>query len=216
MQIGYTGWAILLVILTATVVVMRRIERSLAENPPVETPRTKRRLAIGVVAFVMLAVLAVTAVPDYLTYRKLIAIQQHGRRAEGIVDTIYVAGCGRSGPCSLNVRYHYRAPSPEDGRPIQLTGDEYLGPKYSDDPHFVYASTRGRVPIAYDLTKPQKSAVNFDDSVFAGAQSRSRIAHAQSGVWVFLLAIGMFLLWSLTFVLGQRWLAIRQTREQTM
>ncbi len=205
MHVGHTGWAVLLAVLVATLAVMWRAQRSLKSNPPIESHRGKKAQAIGVYVVVMLAVFAIIIFSDYLPYRKLVAIQQHGGRADGTVDSIYVAGCGRSGPCTLGVRYHYSAPAPEHGGSIQLMGDELLGPDRSDDPYYVYASSKGHVPIAFDSEQPQESALNFDDSVFTGGQAFRRLAQMKSFAETLLIAAAIMSLVLIAALFGLRW-----------
>lgn len=214
MQMGYGGWTILLIILIGTLVVTGRVERSLKDNSPAESPRIKPGALIAVFVVAMLLVIGLLASVDYRAYSKLTAIHQHGRRADADVDSIYTVA-GRSGPSSFYVRYHYVALSPRDGQLLPLTGNEYLGSKRADDPHFVYANTQRRVPIGYDVDNPQHSLVNFDDSIFSGAQERALIARAEGGYLTLLLGSGAMLLLWLVFFGAQRWPMAGRRRDQS-
>lgn len=141
--------------------------------------------AIVLLGLCLLLIAALLTTRDVQAYRKLNAIQQHGQRAEAIVDAINWS-CGR-GRGAYSAVYHYAVRSAGLAPATQYAGEEYLGPCRANDPHYVYANTQGRVPIAYDVSNPQNSALNFDDSVFTGTQARGRIADVENGLLYTLL-----------------------------
>lgn len=155
------------------------------------------RRAIVLLGLGVLLIATLLTLRDVQAYRKLTAIQQHGQRTDAIVDAINWS-CGR-GPGSYSAVYHYAVPLVGKSAPAQFAGEEYLGPCRANDPHYVYANATGRVPIAYDVSNPQNSALNFDDSVFTGAQARGRIADAKGGLLQSLLFFAAF---SLVLIAG--------------
>lgn len=200
MQIGNAEYAVLFIILVVTVGVMQWAGGSLKETPPpTRISRTSPGRAIVLLGLLLLLTASLFTARDVQAYRKLNAIQQHGQRTEATVD-LFNWSFGR-GPGSRSVRYHYAVWSAGRDKMTQYEGEEYLGPLRPNDPHFVYANTKGRVPIAFDLSNPQNSALNFEDSVFTGAQAQGRIINAESGLRA---ALCGFVFFTLALIVGSK------------
>lgn len=141
--------------------------------------------AIALLGLCVLLISTLLTIRDVQTYRKLTVIRHHGQRAEAVVD-MFNWSCGR-GRGVYRVAYHYAVPSVGPSAPTQYAGEEYIATCSGKDPHFDYANTTRRVPIAYDVSNPQNSALNFDDSVFTGTQAQGRIADVENGLLYSLL-----------------------------
>lgn len=149
-----------------TAIVVFIVKRRASDNGSGGTPKLPRRQVFALLSFVMLALFLAMTAGDFAEYRRLVAIQQHGGRAEADVVRIYTDGCGRSS-CSIDVEYRYALPTPPLATPVQVTGYGYLtSDRHPDDARLVHARDSGHVPIAYDTRNPQVSAINFDDGVF--------------------------------------------------
>jgi hypothetical protein len=82
------------------------------------------------------------------------------------VIRIYTGGCGKRS-CSINVEYAFTPTSETAGSSQALHGYARLGTSTRpNDPEVAYARTNHRVPIAYEVDRPQVSALNFNDEVF--------------------------------------------------
>lgn len=140
---------------------------------------------IVVVPVMLLLVSMVVIAPQLLDYRKLVAIRQHGARAEAQVDDVYTS-CGKHS-CSRRVRYHFTVA----GQSATWTGDERLGSDRDGEPHAAYAGRTGHVPIAYDTTRPNRSALNFDNSVFTAMQETQVASSLRAMGGIMTIEIGL-------------------------
>lgn len=97
------------------------------------------------------------------SYNKAAELQRHGVKTEASVVRLYNDLCGRHG-CDMSVEYEFQA---GDGKTYHgyasLAGDDYR-----DDPDYQYAVRQRTVPVAFDSTDPNRSDLNFRNSVFSG------------------------------------------------
>lgn len=123
-------------------------------------------------------------------------IQRNGLRAMADVVRIYSGECGRGGSCSIYVEYTFM-PSTETK---SMHGYARLGWR-NNDPSVAYARTNKQVPIAYEVSHPEVSALNFNDDVFRldhGERDRSGMAFLGKfflGIFVLALAVVGLSLW---------------------
>jgi hypothetical protein len=133
---------------------------------------------------------------------KLTEIQHHGARANANVIDIYTGPCSKRG-CSIDVEYRFMPGGRNMVAPA--TGYAHLASSENpDDPHWAFAKANREVPIAYDISDPSVSALNFDDTVF-------QVDHVKATEFGVVLILGMFAL-----VLGMLWLIIRSARAKQM
>jgi len=103
----------------------------------------------------------------------LSGIQSHGQRIIADVVDIYTSTCGKTG-CNVEVEYKYVPLGRQGLSAAPVTGHAYLANSRDPaDPQLIFAKTHNSVPVAYDITRPNISALNFNDDVF-------RIDHAES------------------------------------
>ena len=185
---GSTGITLVLVVgLVGLISFIAKRQRSVDGQPSDKVRKLSRVQLIGLFAAILLAVFGSVFVGQFLEYRSLVAIEQHGHRAAADVVRIYTDGCGRSS-CSIKVEYRY-APAPAA---TPLIGYGYLASdRHPDDPRLLQARATGHVPIAYDVAAPARSALNFDDSVFKVDHAQRLIGPMKMMGWMLLLCLGL-------------------------
>ena len=114
-----------------------------------------KRVAIAFCLGALIADAGVTAAL-YPTYHNLVDIKQHGRRT--MADVLSLSRkCDRH--CHSYADYRYKAPS-RDGKMRFFLGKDQVGLGEGD---LSFIQQRGKVPIAYAMDNPERSAANFGD-----------------------------------------------------
>ena len=177
MNIGFLPFAGVFVIVIGALLLRlfsNKSRLSVHDSPTMSAKSSSPWPRVIACSSVILITMAVTLPGTITNYPRLSGIQEHGRRSEAAVDSIY-RRCGRHG-CSLYVQYHFSASFPGGGRVVESAGEGYIGPERSDNALFAYAQNTGHVPVAYDLTNIQNSALNFGNSALSGDQARQLIS----------------------------------------
>jgi hypothetical protein len=165
---GSTGLGLALGIVTVALLIIakRRIATQSVVQKGNHSPRASVGLVIAVVGIICGAVFSIIIFTVISGYRTDVAIQRNGQRVMADVVRIYDGGCGKRG-CSINVEYRFTPQNVGHGSGNQVHGYGYLGnSRNQSNPELDFAQSNHVVPVAYDVTNPSVSELNFDDWVF--------------------------------------------------
>jgi hypothetical protein len=183
----------LVLIVCGIVLVARYLRANVdANNPSSRFAFYSKLLALSCAAFFVLPTLWLRN-QEHTELR----IQANGQRVMADVVRIYRGSCGKHS-CSINVEYAFTPTSEPEGSP-PVHGYARLGTTSNpNNTELVYARTTQHVPIAYEVDRPQVSALNFNDDIFRLDHSESYhrmvglLAKISLGIFLIGLAISWF------------------------
>jgi hypothetical protein len=113
---------------------------------------------------------------------------------------IYSSECGRNG-CLIDVEYKYKPDISWTSTTSEEIGFGHLADsRFPDDPRLLYAREHHSVPIAYDTLNPQKSALNFNDSVLQSDHAQFEIISLENFAVIGLISSGIA--WAIFALIG--------------
>jgi hypothetical protein len=178
------------------------VGRHLSAGVDVNDPRARFALLAKFFALTFTVIFVVIAIWLRNQEHIEVKIQLNGQRAMADVVRIYTGSCGKRS-CSIDVEYAYTPANEVDGASQPLHGYAQLGTSSRpNDPDIIYARTNRRVPIAYEVDRPEVSALNFNDDVFRldhGKRYLSTVTLLGKiflGALLALLAVAGFIFWA--------------------
>jgi hypothetical protein len=158
---------------------------------------------MGIIALGLFTYIVIWQMGDHA---KTLQLQKHGVQADAAIVRIYKADCSQHG-CSINVEYAY---STTDGNNLHghayLTGDDNLG-----DPDYLYAKSHRTIPIVFDATHPEVSALNFKNRVFRSDTLVGRLGIIAFMLVLILISVGIVLV---PVLIALRWQIRKATRAR--
>jgi hypothetical protein len=159
------------------------------------TPHANRIYTMLILGWLLSAFFVFQGVTSSLhQYNLLRAMQSHGAKSNAKITSYFKSNCTKHG-CTTNANYKFTPSGYAPG--IVFYGHDALGDDWSPgDPQFNLARRSGIVPIAYDTSNPNVSAINFRNHLFwMPAKSYLKTNLINNAIPFFIFPSLIFLVW---------------------